>query len=42
MFFVGLFLIVGGAENSGLTGYLFEIAERSNLQNHAAVESSLT
>ncbi len=33
VFFVGLFLIVGGAENCGLTGYLFEIAERSNLQN---------
>src|ERR1019366_9754970 len=31
--FVGLFLIVGGAENSGLTRHLFEIAERSNLQN---------
>lgn len=28
VFFVGLFLIVGGAENSGLTRYLFEIAER--------------
>jgi len=33
VFFVGLFLIVGGAENSGLTGYLFEIADRFNLQN---------
>jgi Na+/H+ antiporter NhaD/arsenite permease-like protein len=33
VFFVGLFLIVGGAQNSGLTGYLFEIAERFNLQN---------
>ncbi len=33
VFFVGLFLIVGGAENCGLTGYLFEVAERSNLQN---------
>jgi len=33
VFFVGLFLIVGGAQNSGLTGYLFAIAERSNLQN---------
>jgi Na+/H+ antiporter NhaD/arsenite permease-like protein len=33
VFFVGLFLIVGGAENSGLTRHLFEIAERSNLQN---------
>ena len=33
VFFVGLFLIVGGAENSGLTRYLFEIADRFNLQN---------
>ncbi|MGB0048876.1 MAG: SLC13 family permease, partial [Terriglobales bacterium] len=33
VFFVGLFLIVGGAENCGLTRHLFEIAERSNLQN---------
>jgi Na+/H+ antiporter NhaD/arsenite permease-like protein len=33
VFFVGLFLIVGGAENSGLKHYLFEIAERFNLQN---------
>jgi len=33
VFFVGLFLIVGGAENSGLTGSLFEIANRFNLQN---------
>jgi Na+/H+ antiporter NhaD/arsenite permease-like protein len=33
VFFVGLFLIVGGAENAGLTRYLFEIAERFNLQN---------
>jgi len=35
VFFVGLFLIVGGAENCGLTGYLFEIARRYNLQNAA-------
>ncbi|HUX28299.1 MAG TPA: anion transporter [Terracidiphilus sp.] len=33
VFFVGLFLIVGGAENSGLTHYLFEFADRLNLQN---------
>jgi len=33
VFFVGLFLIVGGAENSGLTGYLFAFADRFNLQN---------
>jgi len=33
VFFVGLFLIVGGAENSGLTGVLFGFADRFNLQN---------
>jgi len=33
VFFVGLFLIVGGAENSGLTGYLFGFADRFNLHN---------
>ncbi|MFZ0284911.1 MAG: anion transporter [Terriglobales bacterium] len=36
VFFVGLFLIVGGAENCGLNAYLFKIAERTNLQNAAA------
>ena len=35
VFFVGLFLIVGGAKNAGLTSHLFEIAERTNLQNAA-------
>ena len=33
VFFIGLFLIVGGAENAGLTLYLFSIADRFNLQN---------
>ena len=33
VFFIGLFLIVGGAENAGLTGYLFAIAHRFNLQS---------
>ncbi len=33
VFFVGLFVIVGGAENAGMTRHLFAIAERSNLQN---------
>jgi Na+/H+ antiporter NhaD/arsenite permease-like protein len=33
VFFIGLFLIVGGAENCGLTGYLFGFADRFNLQN---------
>jgi Na+/H+ antiporter NhaD/arsenite permease-like protein len=35
IFFVGLFLIVGGAENSGLTTHLFAFADRFNLQNTA-------
>jgi Na+/H+ antiporter NhaD/arsenite permease-like protein len=33
VFFIGLFLIVGGAENAGLTRYLFDVAKRFNLQN---------
>jgi Na+/H+ antiporter NhaD/arsenite permease-like protein len=35
VFFVGLFLIVGGAENAGLTRDLFAMAHRFNLQNTA-------
>jgi Na+/H+ antiporter NhaD/arsenite permease-like protein len=33
VFFVGLFLIVGGAERAGLTHEMFVAAERLNLQN---------
>jgi len=33
VFFVGLFLIVGGAENVGLTERLLEVGQRWNLQN---------
>ena len=33
VFFVGLFVIVGGAESAGLTRDLFDIASRMNLQN---------
>jgi Na+/H+ antiporter NhaD/arsenite permease-like protein len=36
VFFVGLFLIVGGAENAGLTGRLLEAGQRWNLQNASA------
>jgi Na+/H+ antiporter NhaD/arsenite permease-like protein len=36
VFFVGLFLIVGGAENVGLTARLLEIGQRWNLQNTSA------
>lgn len=35
VFFVGLFLIVGGAENVGLTGRLLQMSERWNLRNSA-------
>jgi Na+/H+ antiporter NhaD/arsenite permease-like protein len=33
VFFVGLFVIVGGAENAGITGKLLEIAHHWNLQH---------
>ncbi len=32
VFFIGLFLIVGGAENAGIVGRLLEVAEHWNLQ----------
>lgn len=35
VFFVGLFVIVGGAENAGLTHDLFAVADRFDLQNTA-------
>jgi Na+/H+ antiporter NhaD/arsenite permease-like protein len=41
VFFVGLFVIVGGAENAGLINYLFAAAERLNLQN-AGVFTAVT
>jgi Na+/H+ antiporter NhaD/arsenite permease-like protein len=37
VFFVGLFVIVGGAENAGLTRDLFAFADRFNLQNPAVL-----
>jgi Na+/H+ antiporter NhaD/arsenite permease-like protein len=37
VFFVGLFLIVGGAENAGLTEHLLHIGENWNLQNPGAL-----
>ncbi len=33
VFFIGLFIIVGGAQKVGLTGYLFFIGQRLNLSN---------
>ena len=41
VFFVGLFLIVGGAENAGLTERLLGFGERFNLQ-HRGVFTSVT
>jgi Na+/H+ antiporter NhaD/arsenite permease-like protein len=41
VFFVGLFVIVGGAENAGLIKDLFSAADRLNLQN-AAVFTAIT
>jgi Na+/H+ antiporter NhaD/arsenite permease-like protein len=41
VFFVGLFVIVGGAENAGLTRYLFAVSDRFNLQN-AGVFTAVT
>jgi len=41
VFFVGLFLIVGGAENTGLTGHLLDFGERFNLQ-HLGVFTLMT
>lgn len=41
VFFVGLFLIVGGAEHAGLTQDLYDIAARLNLQN-AAIFTAIT
>jgi hypothetical protein len=33
VFFIGLFLIVGGAENAGLTDHLLRFGERFNLRH---------
>lgn len=41
VFFIGLFLIVGGAENAGLTKHLLGFGERFNLQ-HLAVLTLFT
>jgi Na+/H+ antiporter NhaD/arsenite permease-like protein len=35
VFFIGLFLIVGGAENAGLTSHLLDFATKWNLQHSA-------
>jgi Na+/H+ antiporter NhaD/arsenite permease-like protein len=41
VFFVGLFVIVGGAENAGLINHLFAAADRLNLEN-AGVFTAIT
>jgi len=42
VFFIGLFLIVGGAENAGLVGKLLELAEHLNLQHIASFVVAVT
>ena len=42
VFFVGLFLIVGGAENTGIVGKLLEIAEHLNLQHMGSFVVTVT
>jgi len=42
VFFVGLFLIVGGAENAGIVGKLLEIAEHLNLQHMGSFVVTVT
>jgi Na+/H+ antiporter NhaD/arsenite permease-like protein len=42
VFFIGLFLIVGGAENAGIVGKLLEIAEHLNLQHMASFVFTVT
>jgi Na+/H+ antiporter NhaD/arsenite permease-like protein len=41
VFFVGLFVIVGGAENAGIVSRLLDLARRANLQ-HLAVFTVVT
>jgi len=42
MLFLGLFLIIGGAEQAGVTGQLLRVAERLNLQNPLVFTSVVT
>jgi Na+/H+ antiporter NhaD/arsenite permease-like protein len=42
VFFIGLFLIVGGAENAGLTERLLQFARHWNLQNSAVFTATTT
>ena len=42
MLFLGLFLILGGAEQAGITQQLLRVAERLNLQNHVIFAAVVT
>jgi len=42
VFFIGLFLIVGGAENAGIVGKLLNVAEHLNLQHLASFVVAVT
>ncbi|MGC2108094.1 MAG: SLC13 family permease [Candidatus Korobacteraceae bacterium] len=42
MLFLGLFLILGGAEQAGITQQLLGVAERLNLQNHLVFATVVT
>jgi len=42
VFFIGLFLIVGGAENAGIVGKLLELAEHLNLQHLPSLVLAVT
>ena len=42
MLFLGLFLILGGAEQAGITQQLLGLAERLNLQNHLVFAAVVT
>ena len=42
VFFVGLFLIVGGAEKAGITARLLEIADHWNLHDPSTLVGNLT
>jgi len=42
MLFLGLFLIIGGAEQAGITEQLLRVAEKLNLQNYAIFTAVVT
>lgn len=42
MLFLGLFLVIGGAEQAGVTQQLLGVAEKLNLQNHLIFTTTVT